>query len=196
MYLYSTGLFFSYCGNHLILLLKYLNYPVPQMTLTWYLLNENKHFCSYTLRHGKNGHSVANNIFKCIFFKDKFCVLIEISLKLTPNKSPIAIKAALVLAMAWCQTGDKPLPELMLGKFYDTTWLNDLTHCGTGAPYHATWSSLVQVMPCCLTAPSHYLNHYLNGCQSSLRSCGIHLRASSQEIMMISIFIWFWKWLI
>ena len=38
-----------------------------------------------------------------------------------PNKSPIAIKAALVWAMAWCQTGDKPLPEPMLAKFCDTT---------------------------------------------------------------------------
>ena len=34
------------------------------------------------------------------------------------------------------------------------------------------WSMLVQVMACCLTAPSHYLTQ----CWSSVRSCGIHLR--------------------
>ena len=26
--------------------------------------------------------------------------------------------------------------------------------------YHRTWSTLVQVLTCCLTAPSHYLNQY------------------------------------
>ena len=40
-----------------------------------------------------------------------------------------------------------------------------------------SWSTLVQVMACCLTAPSHYLNQ----CWLiiSLRSCGIHLRTKS-----------------
>ena len=35
-----------------------------------------------------------------------------------------------------------------------------LTHCGLMMPYGDidTWSVLAQVMACCLTAPSHYLN--------------------------------------
>ena len=36
----------------------------------------------------------------------------------------------------------------------------DLTHCGLVTPYGVRYlgSTLVQVMACCLTAPSHYLN--------------------------------------
>ena len=43
---------------------------------------------------------------------------------------------------------------------------------------------LVKVMACCPIAPSHYLNHYW---LSSVRSCGIHLRTTSQEILKISM---------
>ena len=43
---------------------------------------------------------------------------------------------------------------------------------------HRSWSTLAQVMACCLTAP----NHYLNQCDlSSMRSCGIHQREISQS---------------
>ena len=41
-----------------------------------------------------------------------------------------------------------------------------------------SWSTLVQVMTCCLTAPSHYLNHCW---VSSLRSGDIRLTAISLE---------------
>ena len=40
----------------------------------------------------------------------KFSILIQISLKFVP-KGPIDNKSALVQVKAWCQTGDKPLPE-------------------------------------------------------------------------------------
>ena len=44
-------------------------------------------------------------------------------------------------------------------------------------------STLAQVMACCLTAPSQYLNQYwLIITHSSVRSRGIHLRAISYEI--------------
>ena len=38
---------------------------------------------------------------------------------------------------------------------------NELTHCRLLTPIwrQGSWSTLVQVMACCLTAPSHYLNH-------------------------------------
>ena len=42
----------------------------------------------------------------------------EMSLKLVPN-SPIDNKLALVQAMAWRRTGDKPLPEPMMTQFID-----------------------------------------------------------------------------
>ena len=58
----------------------------------------------------------ADDIFKCIFVNEKFCILIKISLKFVP-KSLIDNKAALVQVMAWRRAGDKPLPEPMLTEF-------------------------------------------------------------------------------
>ena len=62
---------------------------------------------------GENGRHFADNIFKCIFMKDMFNVLIQISLKFVPL-GPIDNKSALVLVMAWRRPGGKPLPEPML----------------------------------------------------------------------------------
>ena len=47
---------------------------------------------------------------------------VQISLKLV-SMSPIDSKAALVQVMAWCQTGDKPLPEPMMAQFTDAYML-------------------------------------------------------------------------
>ena len=49
---------------------------------------------------------------------EKFCILIEISLKFVP-RGPIENNLALVWIMAWHQIGDKPLSELMLTQFTD-----------------------------------------------------------------------------
>ena len=57
-------------------------------------------------------------IFKCIFMKEKFCILIQISLKSVP-KVPIDNEAALVQVMAWHLFGTKPLPKAMLTQFTD-----------------------------------------------------------------------------
>ena len=43
----------------------------------------------------------------------KLCIAIRISLKVIPN-GLIDNKSALVQVMAWCPTGDKPLPEPLL----------------------------------------------------------------------------------
>ena len=49
---------------------------------------------------------------------------------------------------------------------------------------HRSGSTLTQVMACCLTAPSHYLNQ----CWLVISGfCGIHVRAIFQEILLISI---------
>ena len=55
----------------------------------------------------------TDNIFKCIFMNEKFCISIRISLKFVP-KGRIDNKAALVQVMAWHQTGNRPLTEPML----------------------------------------------------------------------------------
>ena len=65
---------------------------------------------------GQNGHHFPDDIFKCIFMNEKFCILIEISLKFVP-KGPINIIPALVQIKAWRQSGGKPLSEPMLTQF-------------------------------------------------------------------------------
>ena len=61
---------------------------------------------------------VADGIFKCIFLNENDRTPIQISLKFVP-RSPNDNKPALVQAMAWRRTGDKPLPEPMLAQFPD-----------------------------------------------------------------------------
>ena len=65
---------------------------------------------------GQNGHHFADDIFKCVCVNEDISILIQISLKFVP-KGLIYNKAALVQAMAWRRTGDKPLPEPMLIQF-------------------------------------------------------------------------------
>ena len=60
----------------------------------------------------------ADDILKCIFVNENSRIPIEISLKFVP-RSLIDYKPALVQVMAWCRTGDKPLPEPMLTQFID-----------------------------------------------------------------------------
>ena len=58
----------------------------------------------------------VDDIFRCIFMNEKFCISIRISLKFVRN-GPFDNKLALVQVMAWRRTGDKPLPEPMLTQF-------------------------------------------------------------------------------
>ena len=50
--------------------------------------------------------------------KEKFCILIPISLKSVP-KGSIDNNSALVRVMAWRRTGDKKVSEPMLTQFID-----------------------------------------------------------------------------
>ena len=67
---------------------------------------------------GQNGHHFADDIFRCIFVNEKFCILIKISLKFAA-KGSIDDNPALIEIMAWRQIGDKPLSEPMLTQFTD-----------------------------------------------------------------------------
>ena len=62
---------------------------------------------------GQNGRHFPDNIFKCIFMSENFCILIWISLKFVP-KVPINNIPALIQIMAWRRPGDKPLSEPIL----------------------------------------------------------------------------------
>ena len=69
----------------------------------------------------QNGQHYAENIFKYIF-SNIFCILILISLKFI-SKIPNDNNSTLVHVMAYCQTGDKPLPEPMMTHIiYDNMW--------------------------------------------------------------------------
>ena len=48
----------------------------------------------------QNDRHLADDILKCIFMNEKFCILIQISLMFVP-KDPIDNKSALVQVMAW-----------------------------------------------------------------------------------------------
>ena len=61
---------------------------------------------------------LANDIFKCMFLNENDIIPIQISLKLVP-RSPIDNKPALDQVLAWCRTGDKPLPVPMVIQFTD-----------------------------------------------------------------------------
>ena len=89
----------------------------------WYIINYPKpNFIGGLLNSsppGQNGRHLADDVFRCIFMNEKFCVLIEISLKFVP-KGPIGNSPTLVQIMAWRRIGDKPLPDPMLTRLTDT----------------------------------------------------------------------------
>ena len=58
----------------------------------------------------QNGRHFVDDIFRCVFVDEKFCILIKISLKFVPIDS----KWALVQVMTECL-----LPEPILTQFYD-----------------------------------------------------------------------------
>ena len=63
-----------------------------------------------TLRRRQNGWHFSHNMFKRIFFNENVWISITISPK-PASMYPMDNKIALVQAMAWRRTGDKPLPE-------------------------------------------------------------------------------------
>ena len=76
--------------------------------------------CTVTscLTPGQNGRHFADDILRCIFVNEKFCVLIEISLKFVP-KGPIDNNPELVQKMAWRRIGVGTLSEPMLTQLTD-----------------------------------------------------------------------------
>ena len=66
----------------------------------------------------QDGCHFKDDIFKCIYIKEKICISIKISLKIV-GKGPIGNKPVLVQVMACRRTDDKPLPETMLTQFTD-----------------------------------------------------------------------------
>ena len=68
---------------------------------------------------GQDGCHFPDDIFKCIFVNENFCMWVKISLQIVP-KGPIDNSPALVKSMAWRRIGNKPFSEPMLARFNDT----------------------------------------------------------------------------
>ena len=84
-------------------------------TTLWHVFCRNKNWLNSSLL-GQNGHHFADDTYKRILWMKIFFISIRISMKFDP-KGPIDNKAALFQVMAWCRTGDKPLPEPVLTQF-------------------------------------------------------------------------------
>ena len=90
-----------------------------------------------SLRPRQNGRLFADDTFKHIFLNENIIISTKNSLKFVPkgliNKIP-----ALVLIMAWCRSGDKPLSEPML--------VRSLTHICVTRPQWVKYHILVLVI--------------------------------------------------
>ena len=69
-----------------------------------------------TLKLEKNGHCFVDNILECIFLKEKYGILIKISLKFI-SRGSIDNKLS----------SNKPLSESMLSNTYFTKWHHQAT---------------------------------------------------------------------
>ena len=116
-----------------------------------------------TLRPRQNG-PFPDDIFKCIFLNENVWISITISFKFVA-KRPINSIPALVQIMACHRPGKKRLSELMMFSLLThicitwPQWDNMLRMDDAQVPQW-TWSSLVQIMVCCLPVPSHNLNQW------------------------------------
>ena len=73
---------------------------------------------------GQKADIWADANFGSIFLNENDRIQIQISLKFVPW-SPIDNKLALVQVMAWCRTGDEPLPEpMMMTQFNDPFFIS------------------------------------------------------------------------
>ena len=87
----------------------------------------------HTLRPIQNGLHCPDDIFKCIFLNENVWISIKISLSFV-LLGPINYILALVQIMAWCRTGNKPLPEPMLTQCTDARGemsFKDISACCT-----------------------------------------------------------------
>ena len=86
-----------------------------------------------TLKLRQNGSHFADDLCQCIFVNENMWISVKISLNFVP-KGPISNIPALVLIMAWCRPGDKPLSETMMVRLTThinaSVGLNELTHWG------------------------------------------------------------------
>ena len=130
-----------------------------------------------TLRPEYNGRRLADDIFKSIFFKECFSVLIQNSLKFVPE-DPVCNTPSFVHVMYWRREGDKPLPEPLMTQSTDadtrhqdstcrqhsnidsSLWMNALIGINiTGLPGHTTGRCPLQIISHKKNMLSLYIQH-------------------------------------
>ena len=100
---------------------------------------------------------------------EKSCMSIRISLKFV-SKSPIDNISALVWVMAWCRTGDKPLPEPMLTQFinsYMPEKMYSSSKLMEPAQHERNWQDLTHIIVILVEKYISKLKYYI----SSMAQC-------------------------
>ena len=89
------------CSNYICVINKFIAYYGARYIrgLTVVLI---------TLRSKRNGYDLGDDLFECVFFNEKFRIMIQFSLKCVP-KFQIYSKSALVPIMSLRGTGVEPL---------------------------------------------------------------------------------------
>ena len=100
-------------GRGLLRLVINIRSPACDFSLTFW-----EHCClPNTITPEQKGRHFADDTFKCIFLAENCCISIQISPKFIQGS--MEGKSALVQAMAWCRSDDKPLAEPMMIQFSD-----------------------------------------------------------------------------
>ena len=95
---------------------------------------------------GQNGHHFADDIVRCIFVNEKFCIQLRFHWSLFPIEQ-------LTITCTGLENG------LVPSHYLNQCWPNSLTHfCGTRGKWVNDKSTLDQEMGCCHQATNHHLN--------------------------------------
>ena len=81
---------------------------------------------AHWVRSEQNGWHFEDDIFKCTFENETYCILIIFSLKFVPDGA-VDNKSSFVQLMAWCRIGNKPLSEPMMTQLTNSLCLHFAT---------------------------------------------------------------------
>ena len=117
-----------------------------QWRLLFFLCGGQSRFRAFRFRYwfinssppGQNGRHFDRRCFKWSFLNENGRIPIQISVKFVPG-SPIEHKPTVVQVMAWCRTGDEPLPGPMMTQFTDAYMWHIFFVCA----WHSNYSWLI-----------------------------------------------------
>ena len=116
------------------------------------------------------------------FLNERFCILIQISLKFVP-KDPVV----LIQVMAWCWTGDKPLSEPMVTQF--TTPVHTLSSVNQFRTVQVRGFCYIHIQLCSLTRHFdryQWLSNIQGSCCTWIMYKGMNLIVTETHIHHLS----------